>query len=72
MTDIQFHYYNLLPLDLLELKAFITKTDFPLTPVSLVGAGDFFMRWSHLEYFGGLLNQFQNLKEAASLYLGPL
>ena len=41
MTDIQFHYYNLLPLDLLELKAFITKTDFPLTPVSLVGAGDF-------------------------------
>lgn len=41
MTDIQFHYYNLLPLDQLELKAFTIKIDITFTPVSLIGAGFF-------------------------------
>ena len=63
---------QLIALRSIGAKGIYYKYWLSFTPVSLVGAGDFFMRWSHLEYFGGLLNQFQNLKEAASLYLGPL
>ena len=69
------HTISLLQLIVLRsigAKGIYYKYWLSFTPVFLVGAGDFFMRWSHLEYFGGLLNQFQNLKEAASLYLGPL
>lgn len=42
MTNIQSHYYNLLPLDQLGLKAFTTKTDYPLPPVSLMEQGIFY------------------------------
>ena len=78
LIDVQLddrHSISLLQIIVLRLlgaKGIYYKDWLSFTPVSLIGAGDFFMRWSHLEYFGGLLNQFQNLKEAASLYLGPL